>query len=374
MYKKEIKLQLLLLSLITVGLTSLLGIPDAVHAVAVNICEEVETSITHPAEYTRQKIKRHGLSALFFPHCFTPAWITDPQCYVVKNVKVKNAWTEIKKTFNCKDYQLSPEEAFTKWLVNNFVPFDAFHAPTHILTETLGAYVSAAMVVAQPLPPDIINELRQTAQQERGPFTLDNLNTAKWIHANRNEAKILWPGTYNVKEMNAITYYNLIIVNDEFLQGLIYDRDLKKVRPDECQRRANWAHELTHVRQYNLLGWEPFLISYVTEGLLKGGTKSHDALTREKEAIAVEQSIERTCLATIVKLSPLRPNVIEIRPRGIKDTPVVEPAPDPSSKITAIEAEIQKMVEEGVVTVEDDTIVRGQEEAERRLRPLFNTQ
>ena len=61
------------LFLVAVGLVSWLGIPDAVYAVAVNICEEVERSFYHPAEYVKQKVKKHGVSAFFFPHCFTPA-------------------------------------------------------------------------------------------------------------------------------------------------------------------------------------------------------------------------------------------------------------------------------------------------------------
>ena len=356
------------LFLVAVGLVSWLGIPDAVYAVAVNICEEVERSFYHPAEYVKQKVKKHVVSAFFFPHCFTPAWVTDPACYVMQSVKAKDAWTEVKKTLSCKDYQLSPQEAFTKWVINNFLPFGAFNAPTQVLTDTLGAYVSAAMAVAQPLPPDIVTALTPTAGQAGAPFTMENLNSAKWIHANRPEAKILWPGTYNVKDMNAITYYHLIVVNDDFLRGIVIVN--KEPKPDECQRRANWAHELTHVRQYNLLGWEPFLISYVTEGLKNGGTKSHDSLSREKEAIAVEQSILRACM---VKIFPLQPSVQAIRPRGIDGAPAEEPVADPVAKMEAIEAEIKKMADEGVITLEDGAIVRGQEEAEKRLKPLLAT-
>lgn len=142
--------------------------------------------------------------------------------------------------------------------------------------EAMRAYVdNIVRSQAQPLPADVQAALRELVRKGGYPFSMRDISAARYIHKDRLSAKPIFPGTLG-QDNPAITYGDLIIVNDEFLSfaGTL--------------RVAKWAHELTHVSQYRQRGWNAFLSQYAREA-----RKGHDEISLEREGLDVEYRVER---------------------------------------------------------------------------------
>lgn len=289
----------------------------------VTICEETEEIILHPVTYAKDKVKKKGLSSLFLPHCFTPAWVLSPECYAWKWVKKEDAWEEVKKTFTCKDYTFSVEEAFKKWLWGMGDPVPGFHIIPDDLTALFGVYIGAAYEVADPLPKDVKDELKYLANKDRYQFTVTNIEQTRWLRSDHVLAKRIWPG----RDIAAITYYNLIIMSP-------YGLEL-----EGCDEVALWAHELVHVHQYNQLGWDNFLSEY-----LKEGVNGYDNMLIEIEARNIENFARRDCL--------IRHADVAIKPR----------------RIMALNEKMRQMMLAGLLSIKEDRIMFISELALQRLK------
>jgi hypothetical protein len=270
--------------LIGVALCAVWGQPAVAQTqnATVSLCEEAEIVLTHPAEYLQEKVKRKGLSCLFLPHCCTPAWVLSPSCYVMQTVLKRNAWQELVNTMTCKNYSLTAKDAFEKWLGNLFSPGAAigFTLLTGSLDQVFKAYLIAANAAASPLPNDVSTELRRLVAAGAVPFTQLDINNVKQLAADHALAKPLFPGG----PADAITYHNLIIARPSvFLQK-------PTAAAPRCRWLAAWAHELTHVHQYNQFGFDAFITTYLDEG-----QKGYENISFEAEAYAVDAKVERDC-------------------------------------------------------------------------------
>ena len=265
----------------------------------ISWCEEIALTIQHPAEYVTEKVKKHGVSCFLLPHCCTPAWVTDPACYVLRRRKISDAWDEIKNVLKCENYQLTAQEAFQKWLINTLKPIPGFNiiegGPG--IAELLGLYVATAYDVARTVPDTIKPGLNDLAADGSFIFTNKDLDNARWLPASHELAKPLWPGTYD-QEFTAITYYNLIIIKDSFLET------------PYCNMLSTWAHELVHVHQYNLLGWENFLSLYITSSAVL----TYEGTPIEKIAYEVDRRVFSRCQsnpANLININHDKRNRIE---------------------------------------------------------------
>jgi hypothetical protein len=251
--------------------------------VTFSLCEEVEIMVTHPAEYVQEKVKRGGLSALFMPQCFIPTWVFSPECYVLQSVLKRNSWTEIKNTYSCANHSATPQEAFSKWLGNLTSPASAigFSLLTGGLDQVFKAYLTAAAAVAGPLPSNVRTELGNLVRASAVPFTQLEIDNAEYLAADHTLAKPIFPGG----SKDAIAYHNLIIVRPgPFLQT--------PSAATRCHWLALWAHEMTHVHQYNQFGFDNFVTRYLEEG-----SHGYENITFEAEAYALQDKVERECQA-----------------------------------------------------------------------------
>jgi CARDB len=266
--------------------------------VTVSICEEAEIIVTHPADYVQEKVRRNGISCLILPHCCTPAWVVSPDCYVLQWVKKRNAWQEIKTTYTCNDFTMTAEEAFQRWLGHLASPATAvgFSFATGGIDQLFKAYLTAASAVAKPLPSDIKTELEQLVQAGAVPFTANDISNVKYLESDHPLGQRLFPGGAR----NAITFQNLVIVDkDDYLR--------KPTTSDErCARLKEWAHEMTHVHQYNQYGFDVFVQRYIEQS-----SPGYRNMPLEAEAFAIEEKIGRECRASsytsLKGYNPLRP-------------------------------------------------------------------
>lgn len=254
----------------------------------VSICEETESVITHPATYVQEKVARHGVSCILLPHCCTPAWVLDPACYVLQWAQESDPWNEVVATFTCSDYSFSPEEAFAKWLQNFYEPVPGFHIFPSDVANVLGTYVSTAFAAASPIPDNAKSMLHYMVKHSKAPFSDGDIDGARYLLSNHPLAKPLW-----IDGPNAITYYNLIIVRADFFSA------------DFCDPQVRvWAHEMVHVHQYNVLGWNTFLETYLVEGM-----KGYSNISYEAQAKAYEG---RAVLSCVMRQSPVTVTPVEL--------------------------------------------------------------
>jgi hypothetical protein len=306
----------------------------------VSICQETEDVIVHPATYVQQKVKRGGISCFLLPHCCTPAWVLDPVCYAFTWIQDKNAWDEVVKTITCEDYSLSPEEAFAQWLQNFTDPVPGFTIVPSEVGTAFGTYVSTAMDAASPLPDDVKKTLKYLVQHADAPFSTANIEQARYLSASHVLAKPLWPGESGGRY--AITYYNLIIVKPDFFTA------------DHCTQVWRFAHELVHVHQYNVLGWQPFLEKYLLEGM-----KGYENNSFEEEARAYEGAAAAGCFRS----------KISVTVGGVSQTPVV----GTEAKQKAFSSAIAEQARKGAITLEKGAITKISPDALSILRKDFPT-
>jgi hypothetical protein len=161
----------------------------------------------------------------------------------------------------------------------------------------LGLYVATAYDVARTVPDTIKPGLNDLAADGSFIFTNKDLDNARWLPASHELAKPLWPGTYD-QEFTAITYYNLKIIKDSFLET------------PYCNMLSTWAHELVHVHQYNLLGWENFLSLYITSSAVL----TYEGTPIEKIAYEVDRRVFSRCQsnpANLININHDKRNRIE---------------------------------------------------------------
>lgn len=296
----------------------------------VTICQEIEEVIFHPAEYVQEKVKKQGVSCLFFPHCCTPAWPAFPECYVIQWIKKRDAWEEIVKTFTCEDYSFSIEDAFKAWLRNLLIPVPGFKVIPEELTDLFGTYIGAAYEAANAIPEDIRNELIRLDNDIGAPYSEANVNQARWLSSDHVLAQRIWPGG----DVLGITYYNLIIVSDAFFDGSF------------CENASMWAHELVHVHQYNEMGWNQLLTKYLADGMVQQWSD----IQFEQEAILFEGQALENCLGTQIQIAPVSP----LQQAGIQ-------------KFRQMMDLLQAMEQLGEIQIDNGVIRFNSPEAERKL-------
>jgi hypothetical protein len=192
------------------------------------------------------------------------------------------------KTLTCSDYQLTIEEAFKKWLVNLVNPIPGLRIITGDLSQLFALYIGAAYEAAEPIPTDCMPELLRYAESGNHRFSIDNVHNARWLKSTHSLASPLWPGGSTI----AITFYNLIIISESLLNESF------------CQRLSIWAHELVHVNQYNLMGWDRFLQEYLTWGL----AVKYEDIPVEAIAFDIQAKVLSECLS--------RPQPLAFIPEG----------------------------------------------------------
>lgn len=241
-----------------------------------SICQEFEDVIVHPADGQWEKVKRDGISCLVFPHCCSPAWVLSPDCYFKNWVTTGEPWEEIVPYWTCEDYSLTREEAFWKWIQSLSNPLTEVGIIPGDLFDIFALYVAAAYEIAAPIPDDMKHELRHVVNEGECNFTEQNIESARWLSASHAMARRIWPGG----DVLAITYYNLIIVSEELLE-----------RTGCAAVSRPWAHELAHVFQYEAMGTDLFLETYLAQGLVR----DWEDISQEQTALECDANALAAC-------------------------------------------------------------------------------
>jgi hypothetical protein len=308
--------------------------------VSIKWCEEVERTIFHPAEYVNKKV-HSGISCLVAPHCCTPAWLTDPICYVIKKKKIKDAWNEVVTELLSISHDLSPSEALIKCIEHHINPIAGLTLASDVgpIAAELGLWINAAYEAAQPIPGDFKEKLGELARNECYGFNTDNVDEARWLPSDHPLASRLWFPNYGFSRVLAETFYNLIIIDSGWNAW------------SHCQALSLWAHELVHINQYSKLGLSLFLQSYILDYLI---FRDHDTMEFEKLPLEIQARVEAECLAG----SPQSFATAE-PPLFKRNKQVVD----------AVQSEIEKLNSTGEVLLADDgEICFLSPEAEEKLR------
>lgn len=146
------------------------------------------------------------------------------------------------------------------------------------VAETVKTYAILPELVAENIPEEarrllaeMINSGALKTADGRSPFSIEAIESARWISKDNKLAKPLFPKTYGF-DNPGITHGGLIIADPAAIDV------------------AFWAHELTHVRQYSELGHDKFIAQYLREATeaSANGKDSHDAVSFEVEAMSIE--------------------------------------------------------------------------------------
>jgi hypothetical protein len=292
------------------------------YAQSASICHDTVQVIEHPEQYAIdtviEKVKKDGVSCLFHPSCCTPGWQLDPVCYVANAVQHKRTisaeWKEFKTITTCQDY---PIDKALKTLFRDFTRPETVVSKISGLDpffRVLASEIAVARAAAQPLPEDLKKELidkfrslhvkttiippeslsealkrggvpppdgaEPTYREEPGDFYAerDAVNSAVWMQSDNPAAAPLW-ALKSFSGAHAITFENVIIVGPDMLNAT------------GCDRLAYWAHEITHVRQYNQNGLEGFLNPYIVDGINSG----YCGIQAEIIAFRVENEFRKSC-------------------------------------------------------------------------------
>lgn len=255
--------------------------PGFARATDGEICQDIAVAINHPAQVVAEKVQQCFKGGFWkivtAPHCCTPVWIVHPECYIVQQKNISDAWTEIRSETHCDVVDIA----------KNFkIALQAFFDPKTFLFKSLAPFVTdlknqidITFVGASPIPDDVKQMLEQyIADGVSIPYDKNIVERARWISSDDPLAEWYSPSTYQVED--SITWGDLIIAGPNL-------RNYKS-----CKRLKLWAHELTHVRQYKDKGFEKFLADYLDE--VRQG-KEYTQISAEVEAIAVENLVEGVC-------------------------------------------------------------------------------
>src|SRR6185369_5419520 len=137
----------------------------------------------------------------------------------------------------------------------------------------------------QPIPDGIKAQAKARIAAGGYDCTYVDLSRTRVLKASDPLARPLWPGEKGGKAADGsaiprrvITYYNLLIVSDEFAAG------------DTCEVIERWAHELTHVHHHTALGWNRFLERYLTQG-----QAGYERISFEADAVTAEERAFKEC-------------------------------------------------------------------------------
>lgn len=249
-------------------------------AQTVDVCTQVAKAIDHPAQYVAEKVRqcKKNFLGVLDPYCCFPGWELRPHCYVTKNKKIADGWQELKTELECKPERIA--NGAGNVMRYYFDPKIAILGNNAQFIETLKLGLAPALTAAEPLPQDVISSLKPFVEKRIVPFSLDLLQGARWISSSNDLAKAYHPHTYKQKNKDTITYGNLIIAGPVLRSSV------------GCRRLAIWAHEMTHVHQYNSQGFNAFTKNYLDQS---ASGVSYENLPEEKQAYAVENIVDSSC-------------------------------------------------------------------------------
>jgi hypothetical protein len=272
--------------------TLIVGSMSPAAAQTVDVCKQVGQVINHPATYVAEKIqkcaftekKKRGLRRILrvirvatHPECCAPSWVAHPHCYVLNNKKVKDAWTEVKQSVeqcNPKDLKLAARE-FVSW---NFDPRYVFFKELKPVLTTLDVYFAVVRnQTARKIPEPVKKYMREYRVALGLPFTEADIENARWIRHDHKSVKPFAPR--NPERHDSITWGNLILTGPQLLGS------------EGCEQLDDWAHELTHVKQYREKGFELFVTDYVQ----KSAVHKYEDIPSEVEGFATGQKVAKYC-------------------------------------------------------------------------------
>lgn len=270
----------------------------------VSICRQLTQVINHPAQYAAEKIQQCTsgggldslLGAVVTPQCCLPGWELNPSCYIMKEVLKKDAWTETHTELSCNAIDIKKGiNEFASWYLDPKMValqpakglFDLFEASRALLLSTS----------AEKLPNDVSDYLKSKFVGKPGiPFTASDIDSARWKPYTDAGTKPFLPSTWGF-EHDSITYGNVIIAGPGLLAAT------------SCLRMSKWAHELTHLHQYETKGQDKFLADYISEAKIRG--VPYDELSTELEAKSVEQFVYSSCPPPIGSSSAASPSIFD---------------------------------------------------------------
>jgi hypothetical protein len=264
----------------------------------VSFCREAMQVFDHPEQYVIETVTQRDWRGLAVcaahASCCLPGWELDPICYAENVIsrdrkKVADAWKETVHYFMCED--ITPKEAVQRFVAKTKP--DSF--PGKILNlkpavAFLGSLVAVAKGRAVPFQADLraelIDRLTRTSRVEHGDFPegdFPNRNTVEavvtqtvWIRYDDPAAAPLWKFA---GDANAITFDNMIVAGPGLLNMT------------GCALVAGWAHEVVHVNQYRVIGFNEFIEKYLANGFVNG----YCGVPAESDAYGYQDQVLAQC-------------------------------------------------------------------------------
>lgn len=222
------------------------------------------------------------LCAIGLLHCCGPTCRLHPECNL-GGTFVDGHWEDI----TCE--LMEPEEAFDRFLRSHLRPLDD---GIPIIRRVATAHIESLSLQARALPMDLqnlVNGILASSEAARLPsFAPLHVESALLLPDRVGEAALYLPAS----RTRAITLDNLIIMRSMFFYPLF-----NNVAPPLMSLRIFCAaprayrdalslllHELVHVRQWDELGRDTFLNTYLIEVLVFG--YGNDSFEREAFALA----------------------------------------------------------------------------------------
>jgi hypothetical protein len=165
-------------------------------------------------------------------------------------------------------------------------------------------YLTAATAAATPLPSDVAAELNQLVQLQAVPFTANDISNVKYLPSDHPLGQRLFPGGAR----NAITFQNLIIVRPS---DYLFTPTSASAR---CSRLKEWAHELTHVHQYNQYGMDVFISRFIEQS-----REGYPNMPLESEAFVIENKIGAECQTSSYTTMAAFNAVIALKGKAVSD-------------------------------------------------------
>ena len=261
----------------------------------MNVCEVlVEDLLIPPQSVEVRECIDNWRLLLVLPHCVLPSCQLHPECVITRTVVI--AAEQLLRTgdVHCSVRDIDPAELFEKWVrgqITNTAEILLGGLPTGLLGIAQAHFAAlAARGASLPQPVQaIVNAIAaRAALQGLTSFTSQDVRSIKILSEADPDADV-----YLRDWADAITLGAVIVMKEAFFRPLVEATGPEVTLPHMLSGGLSAAlinaidllvHEMIHVRQYQDLGTENFMVNYLLETLVVG--YGNDSFEREAYTFA----------------------------------------------------------------------------------------
>ena len=300
----------------------------------VNLCKWVLEEVLKPPTYqdltTCINCSKHWYYCAFGnPGCAIPEVCkTMPDCTITERVLV--AAEQLVNEWVWKCNEVDPKEEFYRWLRQQIPSLDQLVLPGAF--EAARVDIEAMKLAATPIPDRVKSQIKGLIQpfvaSGTSKISTQEINAGRLISTGHSNASLYLRGGFD-----GITLYDLIILRSPNIYDVLMNNAhnystetilANQAPQDYVSALKILVHELVHVRQYSLLGYNAFLTNYLIETISRG--YGNDSFEQEANAF-------RDKVFAQIKVPPLKPTPVQpvppAQPPPGKPTPAEPPAQPP---------------------------------------------